>query len=280
MKLRLGHSPDADDAFMFYAISNDKVSAPNLTFTEELHDIETLNKMAHDGLLDVTAISAAAYPDLKSKYLLLSHGASCGEGYGPVVIRKSGDQDADPTKHTVAIPGEKTTAALTLRIKYPGVSTEVVPFSEIMDAVSEGRFRCGVIIHEGQLTYQDKGFEAVCDLGLWWQEKHGVPLPLGLNAIRRDLPAEILKEADEVLEKSIQYALDHREEALDFAMKYASGIPRELADRFVGMYVNGLTRSLGEQGRQGLDLLYKEAMQAGLLPKGSEPEFVRDSLKT
>ena len=275
MKLKLGHSPDADDAFMFYGISTGKITGKHVTFTEELHDIETLNKRAASGTIDITAVSAAAYPTIQGRYLLLSHGASCGEGYGPVLIRKAGDASADPSKVVVAIPGEKTTAALALRLRYPGIKTDVIPFDEIMDAVSIGTYKLGLIIHEGQLTYKEKGFESVCDLGVWWQEETQTPLVLGLNAIRRNLPQEVLKEADELLESSIRYALEHREEALTFAMKYSGGLPRALADKFVGMYVNGLTQSLSAQGRKGLDLLYARGIKAGLLPATAKAEFVR-----
>ena len=272
-RITLAHSPDSDDAFMFYALAEGKIDDGGLEFVHELSDIETLNLRAGRGELDVTAISFHAYPSIAHRYALLPHGASFGDGYGPVVVSSRPRSREDLGAVTVAIPGEKTSAALALQLWRPGTRTAVVPFDEILDAVRSGRFEAGVIIHEGQLTYAEEGLSAVVDLGKWWKEETGLPLPLGGNAARKDLGQETLRIVSRVLGESIAYGLDHREEALSYALRYGRGLDRSQADRFVSMYVNDWTRGYGEAGRRAVELFLSRAAQAGLVPP-TAVEFV------
>jgi len=265
-KILLAHSPDSDDAFMFYAIAESKIDRRGLEFVHELSDIETLNRRAERGELDVTAISFRAYPDVCGRYALLPHGASFGDGYGPVVVARRPMTRGDLDGVTVAIPGEKTSAALALQLWRPRTATTVLPFDRILPAVAAGQVEVGVLIHEGQLTFRDEGLVAVEDLGRWWKEETGLPLPLGGNVVRKDLGAELIGRISAVLGESIAYGLDHRAEALDHAMKYARDLNRDKADRFVGMYVNGWTRSYGEAGRRAVELFLSRAAEAGLVP--------------
>ena len=265
-RISLAHSPDSDDAFMFYALAEGKIDDRGFEFVHELADIETLNRRTRRGELDVSAISFHAYPEIAAAYALLPHGASFGDGYGPVVVsaRPLGREDLGDA--VVAIPGEKTSAALALRLWRPETRTSVVPFDEIQPAVRDGRFAAGVIIHEGQLTYADEGLHAVVDLGAWWRGETGLPLPLGGNVIRKALGAETMRAVAAVLGESIAYGLDHREEALSYAMRFARDLDRGRADRFVAMYVNDWTRGYGERGRQAVELFLARAAAAGFVP--------------
>jgi 1,4-dihydroxy-6-naphthoate synthase len=272
-RITLAHSPDSDDAFMFYALAEGKIDDGGLEFVHELSDIETLNRRASRGELDVTAVSFHAYPSIAHRYALLPHGASFGDGYGPVVVSSRPMGRADLEGAVVAIPGEKTSAALALQLWRPGTRTAVVRFDEILDAVRRGDFEAGVIIHEGQLTYAREGLRAVVDLGKWWKEETGLPLPLGGNVARKDLGPETLRIVSRVLGESIAYGLDHREEALSYALRYGRGLDRSQADRFVSMYVNDWTRAYGEAGRRAVELFLSRAAQAGLVPQ-TAVEFV------
>ena len=273
--ITVGHSPDPDDAFMFYALAHNKIDTGDLTFRHELQDIETLNRRALKGELEVSAVSIHAYAFLLDKYALLPSGCSMGDRYGPMVIAKKPMAVSDLTKLKIAIPGSMTTAFLTLRLLLPqGFSYEVVPFDEIINAVSSGKFDAGLIIHEGQLTFQNQGLHLIVDLGVWWQEKTGLPLPLGGNVVRRDLGAEMIRNVSRLIKESIRYSLDHRQDALTYALNYARDMDRELADRFVGMYVNDWTLDYGPKGRAAVKLLLDEAHRAGVIPAPVTAEFV------
>jgi 1,4-dihydroxy-6-naphthoate synthase len=271
--IRVAHSPDSDDAFMFYALARGLLDTGDLRFEHVLSDIESLNRAAREGRYEVTAISIHAYAHLKDTYALLPHGASMGEGYGPVVVSKEPLEADALRERTVAIPGEWTSAALALRLWAPGVATVPVAFDEILPKVAAGELDAGVIIHEGQLTYAEEGVHAVIDLGAWWQEETGLPLPLGGNAIRRDLDPETSGRVSTLLRDSIAHGLEHREKALDHAMEYARGLERGKADRFVGMYVNERTLDYGEDGRRAVQLFLDRAHEAGLIPERVEVEF-------
>ena len=278
--IRVGHSPDPDDAFMFHALANDKIPTGNLRFTHELQDIETLNRRALKGELEVTAVSIHAYAHLLEKYALLPTGCSMGDHYGPMVVSKKPLKIADLAGITIAIPGTLTTAFLTLQLLFadalPGVKVqfEVIPFDEILNAVEHGKFDAGLIIHEGQLTFQNQGLQLVVDLGVWWQDKTGLPLPLGGNVVRKDLGKETMQEISRLLKLSIQYGLDNRREALDYALKYARDMDVTLADKFVGMYVNDWTLDYGDRGRAAIRKLLGEAHKAGIIPAPVAVEFV------
>jgi 1,4-dihydroxy-6-naphthoate synthase len=271
--ITLAHSPDSDDAFMFYALAEGKVDTGGLEFVHALADIETLNQRARRGELDVTAISFCAYPEIAARYALLPHGASFGDGYGPVVVAPRPMTGEDLGAGVVAIPGERTSAALALRLWRPGTRTSVVPFDEILPAVQEGRFAAGVLIHEGQLTFESAGLHAVVDLGKWWKEETGLPLPLGGNVVRKDLGAETIRVISRALRDSIRYGLDHRQEALAHALRYARGLTSKEADRFVSLYVNDWTLDYGEAGRRAVELFLSRAARAGIVPSVSV-EFV------
>jgi len=264
-KISLAHSPDSDDAFMFYALAEGKIDDGGFDFVHELSDIETLNQRTSRGELDVSAVSFHAYPDIAADYALLPHGASFGDGYGPVVVSARPMGKTDIGSEVVAIPGKKTSAALALELWRPGTATAVVPFDEILPAVREGRFVAGVIIHEGQLTYAEEGLHAVVDLGAWWLGETGLPLPLGGNVIRKALGAETMRAVSSVLGESISYGLNHREEALSYAMRFARDLDRSRANRFVAMYVNDWTRGYGEKGRRAIETFLGRAAAAGLV---------------
>jgi 1,4-dihydroxy-6-naphthoate synthase len=264
-KISLAHSPDSDDAFMFYALAEGKIDDGGFDFVHELSDIETLNQRTARGELDVSAVSFHAYPDIAADYALLPHGASFGDGYGPVVVSAKPMAKAELASEVVAIPGKKTSAALALELWRPGTATTVVAFDEILPAVRDGRFAAGVIIHEGQLTYAEEGLHAVVDLGAWWLGETGLPLPLGGNVIRKALGAETMRAVSSVLRESISYGLDHREEALSYAMRFARDLDRSRANRFVAMYVNDWTRGYGEKGRRAIETFLGRAAAAGLV---------------
>lgn len=273
--VRIAHSPDADDAFMHYAVIRRKVAAEGLRFTETLADIETLNQKAKEGAYEVTAVSLHAFAYLDDRYALLNSGASLGDGYGPVVVARRALSRDGLAGATVATPGRLTSARLALQLWQPAVRCEDIAFDKVMDAVKSGAAEAGVIIHEGQLTYADEGLAKVVDLGAWWTGETGTPLPLGGNAIRRDLGDDLMRRVAAVLEASIRYALDHREEALAYALAFGRGLDRAKGDRFVGMYVNEATLDYGERGRQGVDLFYRRAHEAGLIPRIPATDFVR-----
>jgi 1,4-dihydroxy-6-naphthoate synthase len=274
----LAHSPDSDDAFMFYGLRADAVDTEGLRYRHELADIETLNRRALAGELAITAISFHAYAFLTDRYILLPHGASFGDGYGPCVVARRGGSAPKTlvglAGRKVAIPGAMTSAALALRLYAPAAETVVIPFDRVGEAVMKGEVDAGVVIHEGQLTWQDEGFHLVGDLGIVWKEETGLPLPLGGNAVRKDLGAETIGKISRGLGRSVAYALAHRQEALTDAMRFARGLSREKADRFVGMYVNDWTLAYGERGREAVRLFLARGHEAGVLPSLVVPEWV------
>ncbi len=260
---------------MHFAIGEGKVDTGDYEFDHMMADIETLNRHAVDGLHEVTAISIHAYAHLADRYALLNHGASMGEGYGPVLISKEPCSREELQSCPIAVPGNWTSAALALKLWMPEAITEVVPFDEIMENIDVGEFKAGVIIHEGQVTYEEQGYFPVVDLGQWWAEsQNGLPLPLGGNAIRRDLGEHHISEISRILRESIAYALEHREEALQYAEKYNRGLTREQTDRFVGMYVNQRTLDYGEDGREAVCRFLRMGAGAGAVPEVSEPDFI------
>ncbi|HEY9421713.1 MAG TPA: MqnA/MqnD/SBP family protein [Thermoanaerobaculia bacterium] len=274
--IRIAHSPDSDDAFMFYALTQGVLDTEGLDIQHVLQDIETLNQAAFQGTYEITALSFHGYAHLADRYQLMPSGASFGDGYGPIVVARQPLGRADLPGLKVAIPGKLTTAHLALRLWQPEVTTEIVPFDRILDAVVTGDVDAGVVIHEGQLTYQDLGLRAVVDLGVWWKEETGGPLPLGGNGIRRDLDPQLKRRLCRLLTESINYGLDHRQEALDYAMRYARGLEDDpvRSDRFVGMYVNDWTRDYGRAGRRAVQLLLDRGYEAGILPSRVEAEFI------
>lgn len=273
-EISVAHSPDSDDAFMFYALATDKVRTPGLKFTHTLCDIETLNRLARQGHYDVTAISFHAYPYIQEKYALLPSGGSVGEDYGPMIVSLKPYTPEEVKKQVIAVPGMLTTAYLSLKLFAPEVRTQVVPFDQIIPQVLAGKYEAGLIIHEGQLTYGKSGLHRVLDMGKWWREQTGLPLPLGGNAIRRDLGPELMREISRALKESIQYALDHREEALQYAMQFARELDRTTANRFVSMYVNERTLDYAAEGREAIQRLLQMGYEKGLIPVKPKVEFV------
>jgi 1,4-dihydroxy-6-naphthoate synthase len=271
--IRVAHSPDSDDAFMFYALSQNKLDTGHLSFVHELSDIESLNRRALEGELEVSAVSIHAYAYLADKYALLSSGSSMGDRYGPRLVAKEA-MGKDLRGKTVAVPGERTTAFLVLKLYEPQVEHVVVPFDEIMDHVARGGADAGLLIHEGQLTHESEGFMLIEDLGQWWHGETGLPLPLGGNVVRRDLGEETMREVARLIKYSIRYALDHREEALAYALNYARDLPPEKADTFVSMYVNEWTLDYGETGRKAIQTLLSRGYEAGIIPHKVEVELV------
>lgn len=273
-EISVAHSPDSDDAFMFYGLATNKVRVPGLRFTHTLCDIETLNQKAQEGVYDVTAISFHAYPYIQHTYALLPSGGSVGDGYGPMIVAPRALSEEAIKGKRIAVPGKLTTAYLVLNLFAPGIETEVVPFDEIIPQVLEGKQEAGLIIHEGQLSYVRSGLCRIIDLGTWWHKQTGLPLPLGGNAIRRSLGPELMSEVGRALKESIQYALDHREEALAYAMQFARDLDTQLADKFVGMYVNERTLDYGPDGREAVSRLLALGHQAGIIPHEANVEFV------
>jgi 1,4-dihydroxy-6-naphthoate synthase len=272
--IRLGHSPDPDDAFMFWALAENRVDTRGLDFEHVPADIQTLNGWAREGRLEVTAISAHTYPYVHDRYILLPHGASMGSGYGPVVVAPEPCDLSELRDKEIAVPGTLTTAYLVLRMALGAFRFREVPFDRILAEVSAGRVEAGLVIHEGQLTYESEGLAKCLDLGEWWLLETGLPLPLGVNVARRDLGYETLAVVSAVLRESIQAGLAHREEALEYALRFARGLDGETADRFVAMYVNELTCDYGEEGRQAVRELFARAHEAGALPEPVPVEFV------
>jgi 1,4-dihydroxy-6-naphthoate synthase len=273
-RITVAHSPDSDDAFMFYGLASGHVDTGGLVVDQVLADIETLNRAAFEGKYEVTAVSFHAFAHLFDRYALLPHGASMGDRYGPIVVAR---QDLGPHKvkgARIAIPGTLTTAYLALRLYEPDFQYVVVPFDQIQKAVLEGEAEAGLLIHEGQLTYQDEGLRKIVDLGEWWAEQtNGLPLPLGGNIIRRDLGPEMIGKVSKMLHDSIAYALANRRDAVDYAIQFGRGLDRTKTDTFVGMYVNNLTLSYGERGRKAVELLLGDAFKRGLIPQRVPLEF-------
>lgn len=275
--LTLGHSPDPDDAFMFYALARDLIDSKGWRFEHVLQDIQTLNERATRGELDITAISIHAYPYVADKYILTNCGSSMGDGYGPMIVAREPMTVDDLRGRKIAVPGTMTTAFLVLNLLLGkgGFEYEVVMFDEILSHVAAGKADAGLIIHEGQLTYQNHQLELIADLGVWWQEQTGLPLPLGGNTIRRDLGSEAeIREVADVLKNSIEYSLAHREQAVAYALEFARDMGTDLADRFIGMYVNDWTLDYGDTGRRAVRELLARAHQAGLTPDAGQIDFV------
>lgn len=274
--IRIAHSPDSDDAFMFYAMTQGLLDTEGLEVSHVLQDIETLNQAAFEGKYEITALSVHGYAYLADRYALMPSGASFGDGYGPVVVAKTPMSREDLAGTRVAIPGKLTTAHLALKLWQPEVETEIVPFDRILDVVEAGEVDAGVVIHEGQLTFQDQGLVSIVDVGAWWQEETGGPLPLGANGIRKDIEPALQKRLCRLLRQSIDYALDNRDEALSYALRYARGLEDdpERSDKFVGMYVNEWTRDYGARGRQAVQHLLDRGHEAGVLDHRQVAEFV------
>jgi 1,4-dihydroxy-6-naphthoate synthase len=272
-RITVAHSPDSDDAFMFYGLASGQVDTGGLEIEQVLADIETLNRAAYEGRYEVTAVSFHAYAHLVDRYALLPHGASMGDRYGPIVVSSRAGVDGVKGRR-IAIPGTLTTAYLALRLFEPDFEYVVVPFDRIQQAVIDGQADAGLLIHEGQLTYQDEGLQKIVDLGEWWAERTGgLPLPLGGNIIRRDLGPEMIGKVSTLLHGSIAYALSHRTDAVEYALQFGRGLDRAKTDRFVGMYVNDLTLGYGERGRKGLERLLGDAFERGLIPSRIPIEF-------
>lgn len=272
--VRIGHSPDPDDAFMFYALARERLYTGRFRFQHILEGIETLNRWALEGRLEVTAISAHAYAYVADRYVLLPHGASIGRNYGPILVAKRQMDPADLRGTRIAVPGTLTTAFLALRLYLGEFQAVEVPFDGIFDSVESGEAEAGLVIHEGQLTFGTRGFTKLVDLGAWWYGQMALPLPLGANAIRKDLGEPLCLEVSRYLQASIEYGLAHRQEALQYAMQFGRGIEATLADRFVGMYVNEDTRAWNPESRRGLELLLNLAWERGVIPKRVRPEFL------
>ena len=274
-EITIAHSPDSDDAFMFYGLATNKVHVPGLRFSHTLSDIQSLNQkaMQGEGTYDVTAISFHAYPYIQDRYALMTCGGSVGEGYGPMVVAPKAYSIGEIKRKKVAIPGKLTTAYLALQLFAPGIATEVVPFDQIIPSVLEGKYEAGLIIHEGQLTYDQSGLYRIVDLGKWWHETTGLPLPLGGNAIRRSLGRDLIRTVSNALRDSIQYALEHRDEALAYAMQFARDLDPQMADRFVGMYVNERTLDYGNDGKEAIVRLLEMGHRAGIISTEPQVEF-------
>jgi len=278
--IRIGHSPDPDDAFMFYALAAGRIDTGPYRFEHELADIETLNRRAQAAELELTALSVHAYAYLADKYVLCRCGASVGDGYGPILVAREHLSWDDLKQATIAVPGTRTTAWLALRLLLGcEFAAVVVPFDQILSATAAGNYQSqkvdvGLVIHEGQLTFADAGLVCLADLGLRWQELTGLPLPLGVNALRRDLGPETMRDVHRLLRQSIAYGLEHRQEAIEYAMQFGRGLDHGRTDRFVGMYVNHWTEDLGEQGRRAVEKLLGRAYQARVIPQPVQPEFV------
>ncbi|HEV8132639.1 MAG TPA: MqnA/MqnD/SBP family protein [Acidobacteriota bacterium] len=272
--IRVAHSPDSDDAFMFYALATGKIDTGDYQVEHILKDIETLNQAALLGIYEVSAVSFHAYAFIHDRYILLPHGASIGKGYGPLIVAKHALKPADLTSARIAVPGKLTTAYLAMKIYDAKLEGDVVPFDEIIPSVLAGKHDAGLIIHEGQLTYAQDGLQKVLDLGAWWQGKHSMPLPLGGNVIRRDLGDRTIRNVALLISQSIRYGLKHRSEALDYAAQFARGLDPELMDRFVGMYVNDFTVDYSTDGRKAVQVLLDEAQKKGILKERVVAEYV------
>jgi 1,4-dihydroxy-6-naphthoate synthase len=271
--ITVAHSPDSDDAFMFYGLATNKLETEGLRFEHTLKDIQSLNEDAKIGVFDVTAVSFHAYAYISDKYALLPHGASIGDKYGPILVSKEPRDPADIGSMKIAIPGELTSAFLALRIYNADFEYEIYPFDEIIDAVQKGKVDAGLLIHEGQLFYKQMGLDKILDLGEWWFERTGLPLPMGGNVIRRELGEDMMKQVSKHLHRSILYSMENREDALQYAMQFARDMAPELADRFVAMWVNDLTLDYGDRGREGVKRLLDEGFEKGIIPHRVNVEF-------
>jgi 1,4-dihydroxy-6-naphthoate synthase len=274
MKITIAHSPDSDDAFMFYGLARGGVPTGGLEVEHVLADIETLNRHAREGRHEVTAISFHAYPYVADTYALMPCGGSIGDGYGPLLVAREPIAPRAVASRTVAVPGTLTSACLALRLFAPGVQTRVVPFDRILDEVREGRADVGLVIHEGQLTYGGEGLVKVADLGAWWKEETGLPLPLGGNAVRRDLGPEMMGRLTRLVREAVRHSLAHRPQALEYAMGFARGMDPEVADRFVGMWVNDMTVEMGDRGRRAVQAFLDRGFAAGIVPARVAVDFV------
>lgn len=272
--IKLAHSPDSDDAFMFYGLATQKVRTPGLKFTHVLADIETLNQAAIQEIYDVTAFSFAAYPYLRDKYLLMDCGASFGEGYGPIVVSNHTIKRSDLSKCRIGVPGLRTSAYLTLKLYEPRVEAIPMAFDKILDAVKNAEVDAGLLIHEGQLLFSQLGMHKVVDLGVWWLEQTGLPLPLGGNGVRRALGPDVGKQIAGAIRESVTFSMEHREAALNYAMQFARDMDPDLADKFIGMYVNKWTLNYGERGRQAVSEFLSRGVKAGLIPGPAEAEYL------
>lgn len=272
-KITLAHSPDADDAFMFYGLAKERLDTGDLVFEHHLKDIQSLNTDAVNEKYDVTAISFGMYPRIADKYALLSSGSSIGDGYGPIVVSKSPLHVSDLSTTKVAVPGLNTSAYVALKLVCPALDYVVMDFNEIQEAVIAGDVPAGLLIHEGQLTYADEGLHKVVDLGEWWKEQTGLPLPMGGNAIRKSLGEELILRVSKILRESIRLSLDHRDEALEYAMGFGRGLEKEKADRFVGMWVNEMTIDYGDRGKEAVRVFLGRAAEEGIVPPVEEIRF-------
>jgi len=274
-EIKIAHSPDSDDAFMFYGLATNKIRVPGYRFNHTLTDIETLNHRAMtDAYYDVTAISFHAYPYVQDNYAIMACGGSMGDSYGPMIVAPKKYSLDEVKKLRIAVPGVLTSAYLALKLVAPEIKTEVVPFDQIIPAVLAGKFDAGLIIHEGQLTYGDSGLNKILDLGQWWFDKTKLPLPLGANAIKRSLGEEGMRVTTQALRDSIQHALDHREAALEYAMQFARDLEPAMANKFVGMYVNDRTLDYGEDGRKAIKLMLDMGYEAGIIPHKAKVDFI------
>lgn len=271
--ITVAHSPDSDDAFMFYGLATNKLDTGDLGFSHVLKDIQTLNEEAFRGTYDVTAISFHAYAYIADKYILLPHGASIGDNYGPVLVSREPAKAADISSLKIAIPGKLTSAFLALRIFNPDFQYEVVPFDKIIETVQSGQCDAGLLIHEGQLFYESIGLHKILDLGEWWHERTGLPLPMGGNAIRRELGPGIIRQVSNCLRESIRYSLANREDALEYAMQFARDMDSALADRFVAMWVNDLTLDYTDRGREAVQRMLTEGFERRIIPSLPTVEF-------
>jgi len=276
-EITVAHSPDSDDAFMFYGMATSKIRVPDVKFTHTLCDIETLNRKALEGFYDITAISFHAYPYIQDKYAVMPTGGSVGEGYGPMIVAARGIPLDEIAGCRIAVPGTMTTAYLVLKLFAPDIATEVVPFDQIIPKVLGGKYEAGLIIHEGQLTFNKSGLHKILDMGKWWRDQTGLPLPLGGNAIRRDLGPELMAACCTALRDSIRYALDNRDEALQYAMQFARDVEPQMIDKFVAMYVNERTLDYGKDGREAITRLLEMGYAAGIIPHKPAVDFVGDA---
>ncbi len=276
MKITLGHSPDSDDAFMFYALARHQIDEEGYEFEHILRDIETLNRWALESKLHVTAISVHGYAYVADNYAILPHGASMGDNYGPQIVSRENLSRQALKEVKIAVPGTLTSAFLALRLWLGEFAYEVVPFNQIMEAVADGQFAAGLLIHEGQLTHPELGLKTLLDLGQWWHGETGLPLPLGVNVIRKDLGAERMRQLSRILHRSIAHGLEHRGKALDYALEFARGMDRGLADRFVGMYVNDWTVDMGPRGQESIRLFLRRGHEAGIIQHLPPVEFVSE----
>jgi 1,4-dihydroxy-6-naphthoate synthase len=272
--ITVAHSPDSDDAFMFYGLATNKLETEGLKFEHTLKDIQSLNEDAREGVYDVTAISFHAYAYVSDKYALLPHGASIGDKYGPILVSREPRKPEEIGGMKIAVPGELTSAFLALRLYNDEFDYKVIPFDEIIEAVKKGDVDAGLLIHEGQLFYKQEGLDKVLDLGEWWHGKTGLPLPMGGNAIRRELGPELMEQVSQHLHRSIVYSMENREDALAYAMQFARDMAPETADRFVAMWVNDLTLDYGERGREAVRVLLDEGYKQGIIPHTVDVDFV------